>query len=85
MEAPKTQYCHVPDPPTDEEDATMVLTIRAKSPMNMCIHKIAEIKCFELEHAYMIIYHTSEENICSYKHSTCSSHLLTENMIVEIK
>ena len=35
--------CHVPYPPTGEEEmTTMALTIRAKSPMNMCIHKIAE-------------------------------------------
>ena len=31
------------DPLTDEEDATMVLTIRDKSPMNMYIHKM--VKC----------------------------------------
>ena len=31
----KKNMCHVPNPPTGEEDATMVLTIRATSPMNM--------------------------------------------------
>ena len=30
--------CNVPDPPTGEEDATVPLTIRATSPMNMYIH-----------------------------------------------
>ena len=35
--------CNVPDPLTDEEDATMELTIRAKGPMNMYIHKM--LKC----------------------------------------
>ena len=33
-------YCNVPDPPTNEEDATMASTIRATSPMNMCIDKM---------------------------------------------
>ena len=37
--------CHVPIPPTGEEDATMALTIWATSPMNMWIHKNAEIEC----------------------------------------
>ena len=37
--AASKQWCHVPIPPTDKEDAiTMTLTIRAKSPMNICIH-----------------------------------------------
>ena len=31
--------CDVPDPPTGEEDATMLFTIRETNPMNMCIHK----------------------------------------------
>ena len=77
--------CNIPDPLTDEEDATMALTIQDKSPMNMYIHKNVESKCFELEHAYMNIYHTVEANIRSYKHSTCSSHSLTGNMIAEVK
>ena len=34
--------CDVPDPPSSEEDATMALTIRATSPINMLIHKNAE-------------------------------------------
>ena len=52
--------CYVPDPPTGEEDATLALTIQETSPMNMCIHKMEMLKtkCFELEHAYMIVYHT---------------------------
>ena len=37
--------CHVPIPPTGEEDATQALTTRAKSPMNMYMHKIAETEC----------------------------------------
>ena len=45
----------------------------------------AETECFELEHAYMIIYHTLEANIRSYKHSTCSSHSLIVNRIAEVK
>ena len=60
----RSLYCNVPDPPTDEEDATMALTIRATSPMNMCIHKNIEMlktKFFELEHAYVIIYHTQRK------------------------
>ena len=36
-------YCNVPDLSTDEEDATMVLTIRDKSPMNMYTHKNVEM------------------------------------------
>ena len=32
--------CHVPEPSTGEEDATMALTIQETSPMNMCIHKM---------------------------------------------
>ena len=43
--ATSLQCCNVPNPPIGEEDATMALTIRAKSPMNMCIHKIAETEC----------------------------------------
>ena len=40
-----TNY-HVPIPPTGEEDATtMVLTIQAKSPMNIYMHEIAETEC----------------------------------------
>ena len=77
--------CNVPGPLTGEEDATMALTIRAKSPMNMYIHENDETKCFELEHAYMNIFHKAEANIHSYKHSTCSSHSLTKNMIAEVK
>ena len=37
------EECNVPDPPTSEEDATMALTIRATSPMNMWIQKIVEM------------------------------------------
>ena len=32
-------HCNVPDPPTDEQDATITLNIWAKSPMNMNIPK----------------------------------------------
>ena len=39
----KKTFFHVLDPPTGKEDATMALTIRATSPMNTCIHKIAEM------------------------------------------
>ena len=42
--------CNIPDPPTSEEDATMALTIRDGSPMNMWIHKNAKIECIEVEH-----------------------------------
>ena len=35
---PNGRGCNVPDPLTSEEDATMALTIQAKSPMNMYIH-----------------------------------------------
>ena len=31
--------CNIPNPPTGEEDATIPLTIRATSAMNMYIHK----------------------------------------------
>ena len=60
---------------------TMTLTIRAKSPMNMGIHKMlkqnVEIKCIEVEHAHMNIYRAqmqifiirSGNNTHSYKHS----------------
>ena len=47
----------------------MALTIRATIPMSMWIHKNAETKCIEVEHTYMIIYHTAEANIHSCKHS----------------
>ena len=33
-------FCNVPNPPTDEEDATKPSNIRATSPMNMNIHKM---------------------------------------------
>ena len=40
-------HCHVPMPPTDVEDAiTMALTMRAKSPMNIYMHKIAKTECW---------------------------------------
>ena len=32
--------CNVPDPPTDEEDATKPSNIWETSPMNMNIHKM---------------------------------------------
>ena len=32
-------------PPTDKEDATMALTIRATNPMNIYMYKIAETEC----------------------------------------
>ena len=35
--------CNVPDPLIGEEDATMALTIRAESSMNMYIHKNVEM------------------------------------------
>ena len=45
----------------------MALTTRAKSPMNICMHKIAETTClnkdFELKHAHMqlIIIHNGNQ------------------------
>ena len=70
-----TTNCHVPVPPTGEEDATPALTTRAKSPMNMEIHKIAETTClnrdFELKHAHMklIIIHSGNQQH-SYMHAS---------------
>ena len=49
-------FCHVPNPSTDEEDATMALTIRATSPMNMGIHKNVETECIEVEHTHMQLF-----------------------------
>ena len=37
-------HYNVPDPPTNEEDATMPLTIRANRPMNMDIYEIEIIE-----------------------------------------
>ena len=34
--------CHVAMPPTGVEDATQTSITWAKSPMNMCMHKISE-------------------------------------------
>ena len=34
-------HCHVPMPPAGEVDVTQALTTRAKSPMNMYMHKIS--------------------------------------------
>ena len=36
------KYCHIPMPPTSKEDATTSFKHPPKSPMNMCIHKIAK-------------------------------------------
>ena len=47
LQIPCFSICHVLMPPTGEEDAiTMALTMWAKSPMNMCVHKIAETECW---------------------------------------
>ena len=60
--------CNVPDPPTSDEDATMELTIRATSPMNMCIHKTLKQNALKYNmHRYNIIHIGS--NIHSCKHS----------------
>ena len=62
-----TTNCHIPMPPTGEEDATQASTTQAKSPMNICMHKIAETAClnkdFELKHAHMqlIIIHNGNQ------------------------
>ena len=41
--------CHVPMPPTDEEDViTMALTMQAKSPMNKYMNKIAKTECLNI-------------------------------------
>ena len=61
-------------PPTGEEDATQASTTRAKSPMNICMHKITETTClnkyFELKHAHMqlIIIHSGNQQH-SYMHA----------------
>ena len=57
-------HCNVPDSPTSEEDATMALTIRATSPMNMWNHKMQ--KCWKKMHWSItytdaIIYHTQQK------------------------
>ena len=51
-------------PPTGEEDViAMALTMRAKNPMNISMHKIAERKYFEVKHAHMqlIIIHNGNQ------------------------
>ena len=56
-------HCNVPNPPTDEEDTTMALTIWATIPMNMWIHKITKCwnqmlktRCTEVEHTQMQLF-----------------------------
>ena len=33
-------YCNIPNPMTDDEDATMALTIWANRPMNIDVHEM---------------------------------------------
>ena len=54
--------CHVPNPPTGEEDVTMALTIQAKSPMNMGIHKI----CWNIMLKQMLW-----TRACTHEHLSC--------------
>ena len=59
-------------PPTGQEDMTQTLTNRAKSPMNMEIHKTAETecrnRCIELE-------------TCMHEHLSCTDAIIQHTQL----
>ena len=83
--------CHVPNPPTGEEDATMALTIWAKSPMNMWNHKLTKTECWNKmiwtrTCTDAIVYHTQRKQHTFIQHSVnMFIVIINRNKIAEVK